>query len=298
MDAESSKARSLALVDGAGPAAAPRADPDFASGSPGGPDTRGKFVPSVQRRSTVRLVSCERYFGLPAPSFRAGAEKMLARISAQPPGEAQRVDLDDLGADFELGPTEGLALLRAMVADGLLVPESTGSYRPTARFVEYALAPMVAPLSRARAKSLIAAVRRTAEHVNAAWTQNPLEIRMVLVSGSYMSRSDRLPELALWLVLRTRATRSGGRWRPMVSKGTGLRQILSTVDALSSFIRVRIVAHRRVVPRPFCVVFEAADAVVVEESASRRLREWGAAIGELLSGGSSAAGRRGRGAPR
>jgi hypothetical protein len=284
-------------LENAGLAPLTRNGTDFAFGAPAGPDSAGKFLPSAQNRATVRLISSERYFGLAARVFHAGAQQMLARISAQPADTGQ-LDLECLGRDFSLDPAPSLALLRAMVEGGLLVPDGTGYYRPTARFVEYALAPVVAPLSRARAKSLIEAVHKTAERVNAEWAQNPLQIRTIAVSGSYMSRSDRLPELTVWLVLRPRPAAPSRRWRPMVSKGTGLRQILSAIDALSSFIRVRIVASKRAVPRPFCVVFEAVEAIVVEETASRRLRQWGAAIGELLAGGSYVAGARGRGSRR
>ena len=82
----------------------------------------------------------------------------------------------------------------------------------------------------------------------------------------------------------------------MVSKGAGLRQILTAVSSLSSFVVARIVAHKSVVPRPFCVVFQASEAFAEPEvSASQRFREWGTSIDELLSAGSYSSGRRGRG---
>lgn len=245
-----------------------------------------------------RLIADQRYFGLAARPFRAGAQRMQARIVAQGPGNA-RIDLDSLGMDFLLEPAPSLGLLRAMLTGGLLVPDGTGWYRPTPRFAEWARAPLVAPLSRARARMLIDAVRESAAQVNAQWSRNPFEIRMVAVSGSYMSRSAVLPELSLWLILRPRPPQQGRGWRPQVTKGAGLRQILAAVSDVSSFLVVRIVAHRRVVPRPFAVVFQADEAVDTPVSATRRFREWGASLnaslGELLSAGSYSSGRRGRG---
>jgi hypothetical protein len=80
-----------------------------------------------------------------------------------------------------------------------------------------------------------------------------------------------------------------------VSKGAGLRQILTAVSALSSFILARIVSHKNTVPRPFCVVFEATDVNEAQGiSPAQRFREWGTSIHELLSAGSYSSGRRGR----
>jgi hypothetical protein len=238
-----------------------------------------------------RLIADQRYFGLAARFFHAGAQRMLQRIAAQPPGR-ERVDLECIGFDFLLEPAESLGLLRAMIAGGLLSPDGTGYYRPTARFREYALAPLVAPLSRARAKMLVDAVCDLAAQINADWTRNPFEIKLVAVSGSYMSRSPQLPELSLWIVLRPRPEGQNRRWRPMVTKGAGLRQILTAVSAVSSFIVARIVAHKSVVPRPFCVAFQATEVLAGPHvSPTERVREWGASIGELL-GASAYSGRR------
>ena len=240
-----------------------------------------------------RLIADQRYFGLAARFFHAGAQRMLERISAQPPRQ-ERIDLECIGFDFLLEPADSLGLLRAMIAGGLLAPDGTGYYRPTARFREYAQAPLVAPLSRARARMLVDAVCDLAAQINADWLRNPFEVKLVAVSGSYMSRSPQLPELSLWLVLRPRQERQNRRWRPMVTKGAGLRQILTAVSSVSSFVVARIVAHKSVVPRPFSVVFQATEAVAdLPVSPSQRFREWGASIGELL-GASPYSGRRGR----
>lgn len=251
------------------------------------------FGLSVGLGKLRRLIADQRYFGLAARFFHAGAQRMLERISAQPPGQ-ERIDLESIGFDFLLEPADSLAFLRAMIAGGLVIPDGTGYYRPTARFREYAQAPLVAPLSRARAKMLVDAVCDLAAQINADWIRNPFEVKLVAVSGSYMSRSLQLPELSLWLVLRPRQERPSRRWRPMVTKGAGLRQILTAVSSVSSFVVARIVAHKSVVPRPFCVAFQATEPVADPAvSPSQRVREWGASIGELL-GASPYSGRRGR----
>ena len=241
----------------------------------------------------LRLIADQHYFGLAARAFNAGTQRMLERISAQPSGEA-RIDLECIGHDFLLEPADSLALLRAMLAGGLLLPDGTGYYRPTPRFREYAVAPLVAPLSRSRAKTLVDAVCDLAAQINADWSRNPFEIKLVAVSGAYMSRSRELPELSVWLVLRPRAEKQNRRWRAMVTKGAGLRQILAAVSSQSSFIVARIVAHKNVVPRPFCVAFQATEYFEVEAPPAQRFREWGASIGELLGAGPFTPGRRGQ----
>ncbi len=256
-----------------------------------GPLGAGEPVVTAGLGKLRRLIADQRYFGLAARFFHAGAQRMLQRIAGQPPGQ-ERVDLECIGFDFLLEPAESLGFLRAMIAGGLLNPDGTGYYRPTARFREYALAPLVAPLSRARAKMLVDAVCDLAAQINADWIRNPFEVKLVAVSGSYMSRSPQLPELSLWIVLRPRPERQTRRWRPMVTKGAGLRQILTAVSSVSSFIVARIVAHKSVVPRPFCVAFQATEVPADPHvSPAERVREWGASIGELL-GASPYPGRR------
>lgn len=257
------------------------------------PAATEEFVASASTRRMRRLIVDQRYFGLEARMFHAGAQRMLDRISAQAPAPAN-IDVDCIGTDFQLESPDNLGLLRAMLSGGLLVPDGSGYYQPTARFREYALAPLVAPLSRARARMLVDAVCDCAARINTDWARNPFEVKMVAVAGSYMSRSDHLPELSVWLVLRPRREKQTRRWRPMLSKADGLRQILTAVDAQSSFIVARIVAHKSVVPRPFSVVFQASEIVDTSVSASRVFRDWGASLGELLSAGAYTSPRRRR----
>jgi hypothetical protein len=228
------------------------------------------------------LVAYQRYFGIEARAFHAGAERMLARISARAPQPA-RISVRSLGEDFRVDPAASWTLLRALVAGKLLHGDGAGSYVATARFREYALASVVVPLSRARAKALVDTVCDIAARINADWDRNPYLIRMVAVSGSYMSRRDLLPELSLWLVLRRRPQLRGPRWKRPIEKDAALRQIVAAVCAPSSFIRLRFVRDKLDVQRPFSVVFQTKDDVFEPSLQTwERLRDWGASISRRL----------------
>ena len=171
-----------------------------------------------------------------------------------------------------------------MLADGLLRSDGPGNYRPAARFRDYALAHVIAPLSRAQARDLLDKARRLAVKINADWERNPFRIKMVLVSGSYMSRNERLPELSLWLMLGRRAEAGTRRGKSALSKADGLRQIAATAKALNPLVLVHVVTTRESVERPFSVVFQAEDDFIDASAPSRgRFREWGASISRRLS---------------
>lgn len=142
---------------------------------------------------------------------------------------------------------------------------------------------------------LLDSARELAKQINADWLRNPFVVKMVAVSGSYMSRKDHMPDLSLWIVLRARQGSQDRRWRSKVTKGEGLREILTAVTSLSSFIQARIVAHRSVIPRPFSVVFQLSDMIDLPPAPTHRLREWGQSLHDFLSAGSYAAPLRGRG---
>lgn len=230
-----------------------------------------------------RLVADQRYFGLEAQAFHDGAERMLARVAGLAP-ERKRIDVRSLGEDFRLDAAASWALLRAMLTDGLLRPDGPANYRPARRFREYALAAVVAPLSRARARQLIEGACRLAERINTHWTRNPFRIKTIAVSGSYMSRRNRLPELALWLVLRRRPEAKMRRWGSPLGKSEALRQIVTSARALSSFVVIRVVADKEKVQRPFSVVFQSdEDDFDSSVPAWHRFREWGASISRRLA---------------
>lgn len=230
-----------------------------------------------------RLVAYQTYFGIEARAFHAGAERMLERMSAKAPNQA-RITVHSVGEDFRLDAAASWALLRALVAGKLLHANGAAGYVATPRFREYALASVVVPLSRARAKVLIDAVRGIAARINAEWDRNPFLVKLVAVSGSYMSRRNQLPELTLWLVLRRRPQLRARRWKPLLDKDVALRQVLAAIKAPSSFIVVRIVKDKESVQRPFSVVFLTNEDVVEPSLQTwERLRGWSASISRRLA---------------
>jgi hypothetical protein len=234
--------------------------------------------------SLRRLVADRHYFGLDAQALRAGAERALARLSAKPPGEA-RIDVRNLGEDFHLDGPASSALQRELLMGGLLHPDGAGGYLPTRLFRQYALACVVAPLTRERAKALIDRACKLAAYINSDWGTNPFQVKMVAVSGSFMSQRDQLSELSLSLVLRRRPEAPMPDAPPLQSKEEALRQILEAVKSLSSFILVRFAPDSQSVQRPFSVVFQRSNDVVVEPAVPpmERFRAWGASIGRRLA---------------
>ena len=230
-----------------------------------------------------KLIADQQYFGLEAAAFRAGAERALARLSRQPP-ERARIDARSLGDEFRLDAAASAALLSALLAGGLLYPDGSGQYRPTRLFREYALALVVAPLSRERAKMLIDRACVLIADINADWDKLPFQIELMAVSGSYMTRREQLAELSLSLVLCPRPESRKPRSGPMLAKEGGLRQVLDAIRALSSFIAVRVVVDRNAVQRPFSVAFEIGENVVDHSAGGwNRFRDWTASVTRWLA---------------
>jgi len=246
---------------------------DAGSNSESKPDSRS----SAKIR---RLIADQQYFGLDAKTFHDGTSRTLARLATAAP----RLDVHTLGEDFHLDAAASWTLLRALLAGGLLLSDGPGTYRTSARFREYALADLVMPLSRVRAKELVARAKALAARVNANWGRNPYRIRLILVSGSYMSRSERLPELSLWLILRRRQEARSRRWSHALSKSDAMRQIASVMKELDPLVVVHVAADKQAVPRPFSVAFEADDGLGEPSVHSwDRVRSWGASISRRLA---------------
>lgn len=234
------------------------------------------------------LVVQRRYFGLEARAFRTGAARALARASPDASTEAH-VDADSIAQDFRVDPKAGTALLHALVAGGLLQTDNDGKYHATARLREYALARVVAPLPRARGRALLKFVGELAVKINAHWTRNPLKIRMIAVTGSYMSRQAKLAEVTLWVVVRPRANAVPRRFGRSLTKAEGAQQIVEALRALSAFIVVRLALDTSGVERPFASVFQADDddTEIAPTPSWTRFREWGASISRRLTARSS-----------
>ncbi|TMH32008.1 MAG: hypothetical protein E6H66_14825 [Betaproteobacteria bacterium] len=203
------------------------------------------------------LITERRYFGLGAIEFRAASARVLARVAGLP-RDRVRVSARSLRQDFAMNTLVGGAFVDGLVADGLLEVESEGrhDYRLTDRFVEFATARVVEPLTRQRARELLARASRLAARINVEWPKNPLEIEALASYGSYMSRDAVLSELSLGIVVRSRHVSRRARWGRMMTNAEGAREIRSAFRDLSSFVRVHLVNELRQLRRPFAVAFE------------------------------------------
>jgi len=142
-----------------------------------------------------RLIADQAYFGLEAKVLRGGAARTLARLSSLPAGKAW-IDLRSLGEDFHLDAGTTATLLTAMLSSGLLYPDGAGRYHPTRQFREYALATVVAPLARERAKALIDRACKLAGRINAEWSHLPFQDRKSTRLNSSHESESRMPSSA------------------------------------------------------------------------------------------------------
>lgn len=205
------------------------------------------------------LLTNRRYYGLDPLHLRAATGRALARVVGLPP-ERARVSATSLRHDFSLDTTQGDALVKEFVAEGLLDPptlDRTG-YGLTQQFAELAAARVVEPLPRARAKQLLIEACAVAERINEEDVHNPLMIIAFAVYGDYMTSAHHLSALSLGLVVDLRPVTRRMRFGRSLRKVEGALAIKEAFKGLSSFVRVRMVTDVRSLPRPFNVVFESA----------------------------------------
>jgi len=202
------------------------------------------------------LLADRLYFGLEPDRLRSSAQRVLTRVSGLR-REHARISARNLRQDFELTTVEGQMLVDEFVAKGLLRERTTsaGHYRPTRRLAEIANARVVPPLSRARAKLLVAKAIELATRINVRWSRNPLEIETIATFGGYMSRETEIADVGLGIVLRVRPLARRSRFLKVAPKADGAREIRAAFTALSSYVHVQLVNEIRDVPRPFAVVF-------------------------------------------
>ncbi len=203
------------------------------------------------------LVTQRLYFGMSALHLRAATTRVMARLVGLPP-EMARVSARSLRQDFAVNTVEGEVLVEGFVANGLLSPHTKqhGDYRLTERFLEFATARVVEPLPRRRAKELVIEASALATRINAEWTRNPLEIELVAPFGRYLKHDAQLGELELGVVVQPRDPSRRARWGKFATKPDGAREMRAAFRQLSSFIRVQMVNDKRLLPRPFAVVFQ------------------------------------------
>lgn len=208
---------------------------------------------------TRTLVAHHRYYGVDAVHLRTAAVRVLSRVVGLPPGRA-RVREDHLRQDFAVNTVDGTELLHKLVDEGLLRRHEPADYEVTDAFRAIAVARVVEPLSRDKARQLVARAAEIAAEVNADWHRNPLEVEAIAVSGSYMSRDRELADLLLGVVVRHRSAERRSRWGRMANKQAGAQQIREALQALSSFVAVHFVTESAALPRPFAIVFRDDDA--------------------------------------
>lgn len=206
----------------------------------------------------VTLVTKRLYFGLDALRLRDATERVLSRVHGIPP-ERAKVRLDTLVDDFRVSAAASKAMVDEMVRKGLLRPLAPhgSEYGITERFRQYALARIVEPLPRTRAKMLLDHIADLALNFNRTAANNKYEIEAIAVYGAYMTRDPDLAELSLGVTGRRRppANRSAsGRGAKPVD---GSEQIRELFERQSSFVEVSLFHHLQDVPRPFAVVFKA-----------------------------------------
>ena len=237
--------------------------------------------PLSEKRTTRkirRLLANEEYFGLEALAFHSGADRVVSRLRAE---SRTAIDARTLAEDFRVEAAAGRILLRDLVAAGLLEPQGDAHYRPTALLHEYAEAPVVMPLTRERARTLIGRARELAIRINGGWKRNPYVIETIAVSGNYMSRDKFLKDLSLWLVLTRRV--QDKRRENSADRDAALHDIGAAMRAISSFVVVRVASDRQRIARPFAIVFDAIDsAPETDGSTWGRLRAFGTTIRRRL----------------
>jgi len=204
----------------------------------------------------VTLVTKRLYFGLDALRLREATERVLSRLHGIPPDRA-KVRLDALVDDFRVSAAASRAIVDEMVRKGLLQPlAADGSeYGITDKFRQYALARIVGPLPRTRAKMMLDHIADLALNFNRTAANNKYEIDAIAVYGGYMSLDLDLAELSLGVTGRRRLP---GK-RPASGRATkpveGHERIRELFEAQSSFVEVSFFRQLQDVPRPFTVVF-------------------------------------------
>jgi hypothetical protein len=216
------------------------------------------------------LVAGRSYFGLDALLLQRGAEQTLARVTNA--SEPVAITTETLEQDFQLDAKAAAALLAWFEKAGLLEPiASSGGYRLNDRLREYAGARVVPALRREQAQELLDKVIELAMEVNAKWKRNPLAIAGIAVSGSYMTRSTKVPQLDLWVVVRPRRSDRQAIWGHRLSKAEGAHEIRRALRGFGAFVSVRLAIDTNALPRPFTMVFDA-EAIQRRADAEELLR--------------------------
>lgn len=207
----------------------------------------------------LTLVTKRSYFGgLDALQLRAATGRVLSRLHGLPLQRAI-VRIDVLEQDFRVTPSASRELAAQLVASGLLrrLDDAGNEFGITDKFRQYAVARVIEPLPRTRAKMLLDHLADLAAHFNRTALQNKYEIEAIAVFGSYMSLERELPELTVGVTGRHRVPAR----RPADGRATrfteGHDRIRELLEEQSHFLRAHFFRHLHDVPRPFSVFFKS-----------------------------------------
>jgi hypothetical protein len=209
---------------------------------------------------SLTLVAKHLYFGIDPERLRDAASRVLARLPEEPTVQAT-VRLDALLEDLRLPAETSRTVVEQMVADGMLRPTSRDSseFEVTERFRAIAHAEIVEPLPRGDAQLLLQHCAEVAARFNRSAARNKYEIETIVAYGAYMSRLRDLAELQLGITGRLRPRAH----RPLIGRATAQKEGTDEIRALferqSGFIEVKFFKRAADIPRPFSVVFRAAD---------------------------------------
>ena len=125
-------------------------------------------------------------------------------------------------------------------------------------FPMYVFAPMKTEPVEMAARSLAALGSSASAPTYLAFAASAAGLHHVAPHGAYLSRDQRLDELSIALVVRTRPSTRRSRFHQL-SKADGAQGLRHSFGELSSFVRVRLVTALDAVPRPFSVAWQADD---------------------------------------
>lgn len=208
----------------------------------------------------MTLVAKHLYFGLDPLRLRDAAGRVLARVPEEPSVQAT-VRLEALLEDLQLPAATSRVVVEQMVLDGALKPTSLrgSEFELTERFRALASARIIDPLPRGDAQLLLARCVELAARFNRSAARNKYEIDAIAVYGAYMSRQIDLADLKLGITGRHRAPVA----RPLTGRATaqteGTDEIRALFERQSSFVEVKFYKRTTDIPRPFSIVFRAAD---------------------------------------
>jgi hypothetical protein len=208
----------------------------------------------------MTLVAKHLYFGLDPLHLRNAAERVLSRMPEDRTVQAT-VRLEALLEDLQLPAATSRVVVEQMVLDGTLKPIALrgSEFELTERFRALASARIIDPLPRGDAQSLLARCVTLAARFNRTAARNKYEIDSIATYGAYMSRQLDLADLKLGITGRHRPPVH----RPLIGRATaqteGTDEIRALFERQNSFVEVKFYKRMTDIPRPFSVVFRAAD---------------------------------------